>query len=647
MQPMPAVYPVILAGGASSRLWPLSDHRRPKWDLRLLGDESLLQMAWARARAVAPAAHGFVVAGDIHERPIRESLPDLPRDHLLIEPVLRDTAAAVAFAAARVQQIDPNGVLLVLPGDQVIRPLARFKECVEVAARAAVQHLALVTFGIVAKHPATGYGYVQRGAPLEVTGAAAGAPQAFEVLAFKEKPDEATARKYLESGAYYWNGGIFAFPLPALLENFAAQLPGHGDMVKRLAATATREQWNEAAKHCYPELRKTSIDFGIMEHAKRVATVAADFEWDDIGSWSAIRGQLGAKDSANATGPNVQLEAINATDNVVFARGRRVALIGVNHLAIVEDREGLLVADLAHDQLVKEIAQRKPAVAFSELQAPSAGRSIDVLIAEPRRLSAETGFMLVLHGHGNSRMQYKDAMERWAARYNLICISPEYRGSGLDANPETGKGTVEPYDFNHLQALDALNALRAAHLKYTQADTRRTFAWGGSQGGHMATLCAAFAPGTFALCINACGPAYVRPENVARLAEPAGEAGMAIRDARRWVSRISCPVVLFHGTADPTVPDSHMRELAQALNAAGKDTIVRFIHGGDHFLRPVTTRQEQTELLADDLLRHQRRDTEDDFELRSSYDFPCPGGVVFRLDFSSGLALFSKREGHA
>ncbi|MCZ7648532.1 MAG: DUF2920 family protein [Planctomycetota bacterium] len=642
MPETPAIYPMLMAGGASSRLWPASDHRRPKWDLRLFGPQSLLQAAWERAKSVAEAGRGLVVAGQVHERPIRDSLPDLPQGNLLIEPALRDTAAAVAYAAGFVQARDPDAVLLVLPGDQVISPVARFAEIARTAARLAAERQALVTFGIVPRYPATGYGYVHRGEPVPLEGAAA---PVFWVREFKEKPVLETAEAYVASGAYYWNAGIFAFPMRALLENFARQLPAHAELIRSLAAASSPEAWRETAASLYPGLKKTSIDFGIMEHAAKIAVVASDFEWDDIGSWGSIRAHLPADPSGNAAGPGVHLEALESRGNVVLAPHRRVALIGVENLGIVDDKEGLLVVDLRSDQLVKQIAQKAPEVKLFDIQAPTQDRGIDVLIAEPPAVTSETGFLLVLHGHGNARTQYKETMVRWAARYNLVCASPEYRGSGYDANPQTGKGTVEPYDFCHLQLLDALNAYRAARLKYPRADGRRAMVWGGSQGGMLAMLCAEFAPGTFALCVSASGAAYVRPERMPTLGPPTGEAGFAIRDTRRWVERVVCPVVLMHGTADETVPDAHTRELARALLEHGKDVAVRFVHGGDHFLRPHTTRPDVTEELADEPLRHARRQTADDFELGSSYDFKCPGGVVFRIDFSSGLARFSQKGG--
>lgn len=366
-------FPVLLAGGASSRLWPVSDHTRPKWDLRLFGPRTLLQEAWRRARAVAPARNVRIVAGRAHAARIRAALPGLPTENLLVEPEARDTAGALAYAAGEVLRRAPRGVILVLPGDHVIEPLERFAVCARTAARVAEREQALVTFGIEPRGPATCYGYVQRGEPLAPANDEAAAPRAYRVRSFKEKPDLATAEAYLRSGEYYWNGGIFAFPLPALLAEMDARLPAHAALARALAAARTRSAWGRIARAGYAGLPKTSIDFGILEHARNVATVAADFAWDDIGSWSAVGAHLPRHGAdRNAAGPGVELDAVDARENVVVAPGMRVALVGVSGLAVVRDGARLLICRLDQDQRVKEIAQRAGAKAqASPASSPS------------------------------------------------------------------------------------------------------------------------------------------------------------------------------------------------------------------------------------------------------------------------------------
>jgi len=636
-----SIYPVLLAGGASSRLWPLSDAAHPKWDLRLFGGETLLEQTWARAQQISGAARqNFIVAGQAHVQRIEATLGPLglAADNLLVEPEARDTSGALAFALGRILKQDRDAVLLVLPGDHLIAPLEAFAQSAQAAAALAVQQQALVTFGIVPTFAATSYGYLHRGAELKIAGFSDA--RGYEVRAFKEKPDLATAEGYVKSGAYYWNGGIFAFPAALLLAEFEKQMPGHAAMIKELIAAPAAQFGEAAAKH-FPKLQKTSIDFGIMERAAKVATVAASFSWDDIGSWSAIKGHIEQR-GGNAVGARVDLDAHGAQGNVVLAPGRRVALIGVQNVAVIDGHNGLLVCDLAQDQLVKNVATRKAAVKSYDIEAPSQGRTITALIAEPPKVSGETGVMLVMHGYGNSRRQYAAWMEEWAARYDLVCVSPEYRDSGFDADP-SGKGARQPYDFSHLQLADCLNAFRAARLKFPQADGKRTLVWGGSQGGHMALLAAEFAPNSFAACFDLCGVAHPIENPTVVVKHYWSEAEFAIRDARRWTDNVRCPVVLAHGTADDIVSDSHTREVCSALANAGKDFSVKFVPGGDHFLLPGSTRKEVSEQLGEAYFRFARRGGEDDFETKQAYEFKCPGGVTYRLDFASGLALWTQK----
>jgi mannose-1-phosphate guanylyltransferase len=359
------IFPVILAGGASSRLWPASDRQTPKWDLRLFSNPaegqkpfSLLEGAWQRARAVAAASDCFVVAGTAQAALIRASLPELPGENLLIEPEPRDTAGAVAYAAAGILRsvggrADPSQVMFVLPGDHVISPLDRFAQCALSGARVAVESGALVTFGIVPRSPAVQYGYIQRGAEIKLAGDGG---KAFRVLKFREKPDRATAEAYVASGEYYWNGGIFLWQVPVLLAEFDRQLPDHARMARDLSG-AGASRWDEASREYFAKLRKVSIDFGIMEGAQSVATVQGDFFWDDIGSWSAVAAHL-PKEDGNAVGPGTRVLQVDAHNNVVFAPGKRVSLIGVEGLAVVERDGEILICRLDRDQDVKKISEQ-------------------------------------------------------------------------------------------------------------------------------------------------------------------------------------------------------------------------------------------------------------------------------------------------
>lgn len=361
------IFPVILAGGASSRLWPASGREKPKWDLRLFGQQdakgkaqSLLEGAWTRGCAVAPASDGFVVSGAAQADLIRRSLPELPAENLLVEPEPRDTAGAVAYAAGAILKklqrsplaADERAVMFVLPGDHVIKQVEKFAQTARTGAQAAVDLDALITFGILPRAPATGYGYIHRGEAVKTSGVQGAA--VFKVSEFREKPDRATAEKYVSSGEYYWNGGIFLWQLSTLMDEFERQLPGHFELAHALGKSA--QDWDAIAKKSFPGLKKISIDFGIMERARAVATVAGDFDWDDIGSWSAVAAHL-PDSGGNAVGPDTQVIPVDAAKNLVFAPGKRVALIGVEGLAVVETDGEILICRLDRDQDVKKVSE--------------------------------------------------------------------------------------------------------------------------------------------------------------------------------------------------------------------------------------------------------------------------------------------------
>jgi mannose-1-phosphate guanylyltransferase len=299
---------------------------------------------------------------------VKRSLPALPAENCLIEPEMRDTAGAVAYAAGAIarkiaaENIHPDSaIMLVLPGDHVIRDLDRFAVCARTAAAAAVELKALMTFGIVPRGPVTGYGYVQRGAETAIAGQGGGTPAVYNVAAFKEKPDLETAEKYVASGEYFWNGGIFAWQLSTLRNEYKSQLPGHEAMIEALSSAANSAEWNATAKEHFPKLKKTSIDFGLMEGAKKVATVRADFDWDDIGSWSAVGPHLPEQEN-NRVAEGTKLLNLDSKNNILFAPGKKVALVGVEGLAIIQTGNDLLICRLERDQDVKKVNEmaKKP-----------------------------------------------------------------------------------------------------------------------------------------------------------------------------------------------------------------------------------------------------------------------------------------------
>lgn len=265
-------------------------------------------------------------------------------------------------------------------------------------------------------------------------------------------------------------------------------------------------------------------------------------------------------------------------------------------------------------------------------------KTITALVSPPPTINAETGLLLVVHGWSNNRFQYAQDMVDYAQRFNLVCVSPEYRLCGFDHDPAGGKGTTLPYDYSHDQVIDALNAIPAALLRYPALNRRRIMGWGGSQGGHIILLCAVFAPLSFACVVDMCGLTHATDERLAisgRSDMPQAERD--IRNVHLWVGRIRSRMLLVHGTADPIV-DWHMTaRLEQDMQAAGVDVTAHFVPDADHMLKPVTSRYEQTLLLASSSFLSARRSGPTEFDLRRQYRFPCTGRD-YVLDYSTGWA---------
>ncbi|MDT9593574.1 mannose-1-phosphate guanylyltransferase [Nocardioides zeae] len=347
---------VIPAGGAGTRLWPLSRKGAPKFlhDLTRSG-RSLLQETWDRVQPLA-ADRVLVVTGAAHRPAVAEQLPGLPDDQLLAEPSPRDSMAAIGLAAAILEVRDPDAVLGSFAADQVIEDQAGFLACVREAAEVAAARDVVVTLGIEPTHPATGFGYIRSGELLDP----AGSGTARTVEQFVEKPDAATAAEYLASGRYRWNGGMFVVRASFLLDQLAISHPDLAAGLRAIAAEPTRldELWGD--------LEKIAIDHAVAEPAADrglVATVPGTFDWDDVGDFDALAGLLGkgAKDGeghdVTVLGDAARVRTLDASGIVVAGTDREVAVIGLDDVVVVDTGDALLVTTRSRAQDVKKIVE--------------------------------------------------------------------------------------------------------------------------------------------------------------------------------------------------------------------------------------------------------------------------------------------------
>ncbi|MGY2004907.1 mannose-1-phosphate guanylyltransferase [Blastococcus sp. SYSU DS1024] len=349
---------VIMAGGSGTRLWPLSREDRPKQLLDVVAGtdgapRSLLAEAWDRLRAVLPAERIWVCTAARYAGQVRAALPELRADRLVLEPVARDTANAVGLTAALVADVDPDAELAVVSADHVIRPVERFADALRTAYDAlATRPRSLVTLGIRPTAPATGFGYVQRGAPT-------GQPGVAEAASFREKPDRATAERYLASGQYLWNSGMFVWRARTVLDALADHLPASAEGLARIVAAPAGPARDAVLAEVFPALPKISVDYAVLEPAAtepgQVLVVDLDVAWLDVGSWPALAHTLGDDGAGNAVrGPAVVLDG---SGNIVFSDDPRhlVALVGVRDSVVVHTADVTMVCPVADAERVKQL----------------------------------------------------------------------------------------------------------------------------------------------------------------------------------------------------------------------------------------------------------------------------------------------------
>ena len=348
---MSVIHPVILSGGSGSRLWPLSRSLFPKQLLALAGERSLIQDTVLRTES-AGFAQPLIICNTEHRFLIAEQLREtnVSPQAIVLEPVGRNTAPAAAIAALMIAEKDPDGLLLLMPADHIVRNRTAFLEAVSRAAKCAQQDR-LVTFGITPDSPETGYGYIRRGQALK------GLEGGFQVERFVEKPNAATAADYVASGAYDWNSGLFLFKASLLLAELARLEPELLGLCREALAKGAKDlDFFRLDQAAFAKAKAISIDYAVMERTDKAAVVPVEMGWSDIGSWEALWATASRDEAGNVTRGDVLHHGVR--NSYLRSEGPLVAAVGVDDIVVVATQDAVLVSHKSASQDVKRIVEQ-------------------------------------------------------------------------------------------------------------------------------------------------------------------------------------------------------------------------------------------------------------------------------------------------
>lgn len=353
---------IIMAGGRGERFWPVSREKTPKQLLALLGKKSFLQEAVERVLPLVPAKNIFVITNSVQAPAVAKQLPKIPKGNIVAEPVGRDTCAAVTLGAALVGARSTTGVMAVLPADHVIPNAKKFQQVLGDAFDLAARGQAIVTIGIKPTEPATGYGYIELGKELPTpAGAKKYKTTFFKAERFVEKPNFDRALEYVNSGNYRWNAGMFIWSFVTVTQGLERHQPEMAAACQRWFKVATDPaKLARVLKKEYPEIKKISIDYALMEHAQNVICANGDFDWDDLGAWTALARHI--KPDAEGNCAVAEFIHVDAARNIVFDSRTKnrapIAIVGLRDSIIVQTDDVTMVAHKSQAQKIKEMVKK-------------------------------------------------------------------------------------------------------------------------------------------------------------------------------------------------------------------------------------------------------------------------------------------------
>lgn len=340
------LYAVIMAGGVGSRFWPRSREKKPKQLLKIIGENTMIQQTVKRLEGLILNENILIVTNRDHRDEIVSQLPQLKSENIISEPFGRNTAPCIGVAAKILEKKCKDGVMIVLPADHFIVNENNFRENLKRAAEFAFKSKGLVTIGVTPTRPETGYGYIQIDEKnIE--------PNIHKVLTFAEKPNYATAIRFLESGDFLWNSGMFIWRVDTVLEEISAYLPELASGLSELEPAIFTDDFENVFEKVYGKIKGISIDYGIMEKSRRVFLTKADFSWSDVGSWEEVYRLSQKTENGNSVVGDVFVDM--TYDSYIFSPNKFCAVIGVNNIIVINSEDATLVCRRDQSQEVKKI----------------------------------------------------------------------------------------------------------------------------------------------------------------------------------------------------------------------------------------------------------------------------------------------------
>ena len=342
-----SIYAVIMAGGSGTRFWPRSRKNRPKQLLNITGDEILIKKTIELISPIVPASRIKIVTTSLQADSVKNTVLQIPKENIIIEPFGKNTAPAIGIAALFIQRDTKDAVMVVLPADHYIEDTKAFQQTILAGAAQALRGDFIVTIGIPPRGPETGYGYIEAGKVTDATN------DIYSVTSFHEKPDIHTAERFIRQGTFFWNSGIFIARTSSMLTEIEEYLPHNYQGLMKIQASLGTDNETEAINSVYKEMEAISIDYGVIEKSQHVFMIKGNFGWNDVGSWPSAA-QYWPKDSKNNAFIG-ELICLDSSECIVYSPKKPVALLGVKDLVVVEDEDALLVCKKERAQDVKKL----------------------------------------------------------------------------------------------------------------------------------------------------------------------------------------------------------------------------------------------------------------------------------------------------